>query len=174
MLRKPKPLQKDQNCFCASMRRARAAVAEHAAESRDPSIASASSVATPQPSCDVDETLFRYQLIDRLASGKMWPADVAELAWSAMKVGAKGVDDLAVNPASKGMNAARRVRTALGLDLVEHEVLFQTQVPLWDVYEGDRRVRPLLIMLPHEAIARDYLLNKESTNQDNADQEHIR
>ena len=48
-----------------------------AAESRDPSIASASSVATPQPSCDVDETLFRYQLIDRLASGKMWPADVA-------------------------------------------------------------------------------------------------
>jgi len=116
---------------------------------------------------------FRFELIDRFSSGKLEPVDVATLAWKATQAGAGGVKDLAVDPALKGDNHARVVRTALGLDCVKDDALFECSVPLWDVYKAARSVRPMVVKLPHEAIAREYAHQREAYHKAREDTDNI-
>ena len=68
----------------------------------------------------MDELVFfRFDLIDRFASGKLEATDLATITWLATAAGLGGVADLAVDPESKGDNHATRVRKALGLTEVE-------------------------------------------------------
>ena len=99
---------------------------------------------------------FRFDLIDRLSAGKLLPIDVATIAWKATQAGAKGVEDLSVNPDSRGANHSRLVKSVLGLNNVESEVLYAYDIPMWDAHEGERSIRRMLVKLPHEAIARDF------------------
>ena len=74
----------------------------------------------------------------------------------ATKAGAKGVEDLAVNPRSKGRNHATRVRKALGLEVVENE-LHPIALPMWCTDIASRYIGTLMVKLPHEALAKDFL-----------------
>ena len=105
---------------------------------------------------------FRNELIDRFASANIQPIDMATIAWFATNAGAGGVSDLSVDPALGGRNQARTVRTALGLEGVSRRILFKIQVPKWDVSAGCRKMETLHVKLPHEALERDFLNNKEA------------
>ena len=90
-----------------------------------------------------------------------------------MKAGAGGVKDLAVDPEKKGANHARIIRSALGLDCVKDEILYNATIPLWDVYKGSRSERPMLVKLPHEAIARDFYNHKTAYLAARADTDNV-
>jgi hypothetical protein len=105
---------------------------------------------------------FRFDLIDRFAAGRLGAIDLATIAWCATAAGAGGANDLAVNPDTQGANQARKVRSALGLDDVVAHVLYECRIPVWDVATASRIVKMMYVKLPHEAIARDYRLNKDA------------
>jgi hypothetical protein len=121
----------------------------------------------------IAELEFRFELFDRFSSGRLASVDVTTLAWKATRAGAGGVKDLAVDPALKGDNHARIVRSALGLGSVEDDVLYECDVPLWDVYKGDRSERKMLVKLPHEAIARDFMHHRDAYLQSRQDPANI-
>ncbi len=103
---------------------------------------------------------FRADLIDRFADGKLEYVDIATISWKGTKAGAGGVSDLAVDPTQKGRNHAAKVRNALGLNAVPEKILFEFNAPVWDVLMGKRCIRPMLVKLPHEALARDFYNNR--------------
>ena len=116
---------------------------------------------------------FRFDLIDRYAAGKLDNMDLATIAWKATQAGARGVQDLAVNPVVKGDNHARAVRSALGLNSVKDEVLYTCRVPVWDVTTASRVVKDMLVKLPHETIARDFYNNRDAYIKARSDPDNI-
>ena len=103
--------------------------------------------------------LFRDDLLDRWSCGHprcISNVDLATIAWRATKAGAKGVEDLAVDPRSKGRNHSTRVKKALGLDAVEDD-LHKISLPVWDTDTASRVIGTLFVKLPHEALAKDFL-----------------
>lgn len=146
----------------ASQRRVRQSNAQSTAE------ASTAEVARPDAAAE-----FRFDLIDRFGAGKLEPVDLATIAFKATKAGARGAEDLGVDPQLKGDNHARVVRDALGLNAVKNEVLFECRIPLWDANIAARRVRPMLVKLPHEALARDFYNNKSAYLKARSDPDNI-
>jgi len=106
--------------------------------------------------------VFRNDMIDRFATGKIQPVDLATISWFATEAGAGGVSDLGVDPRLGGRNQSRKVREALGLKCVERLFLFKIKVPMWDCDTCSRKMGTLLVKLPHEALERDFLNNKKS------------
>ena len=113
----------------------------------------------------LEELGLRFKLIDMYATGKLNSTDVANIAWKAKRVGAGGVQDLAVDPTIKGGNKARAIRRALALDVVKD--IYQTQIPQRDVYRGSR-CEP-----PHEAIARDFHIHTAEYLAARADEDNL-
>ena len=112
-------------------------------------------VVLPNDPADVyDRTadqLFRDDLLDRWSVGHprcLSNVDLATLAWRAWKAGSGGVEDLAVNPASKGRNHGTRVRKALRIGAVTSQIQ-KASVPVWCCSTTTRAVRILDIKLPH-------------------------
>lgn len=133
---------------------------------------------------DVDEDgqkpaqLSRDDLLDRWSCGHprcISNVDLATIAWRATKAGAKGVEDLAVNPRSKGRNHATRVRKALGLEAVENE-LHPISLPMCCTDTAPRYIGTMMAKLPHEALAKDFLQKRafyEAARRD-PDNYHVR
>ena len=112
-------------------------------------------------------------MVDRFANGKLEATDLATITWLATAAGLGGDADLAVDPESKGDNHATRVRKALGLTEVESKVLYECEIPMWDVAKGRRQVRPLLVKLPHEALVRDFYNNRDKYRAARSDPDNI-
>ena len=119
------------------------------------------------------EQEFRFDLIDRFAAAKLEAIDVATIAWQATEAGAGGVSDLSVDPKHGGDNHARKVRSELGLECVADQVLYEFKLPMFDMATGSRQMRELLVQLPHEALARDFLNNSASYWKARADADWI-
>ena len=101
---------------------------------------------------------FCQDLIDKWAAGRIGFVDLGTIAWLATRAGAKGVEHLSVKPGST--NAAKTLRLALGLPKMD-DILFPARIPLWDSHLEARTIRTMSIKLPHEALARDYIANKQ-------------
>ena len=136
-------------------------------------------LSAPAPACsshDDDGAAaqeFRRDLVSRFATGKLEAIDLCTLAWRSTKAGARGVEDLAVDPNQKGDNHAKVVRKALGLDKVSDAALYELHVPLYDAATGKRTVRPLPVKLPHEALARDFMNNSAAYWKARSDHDNI-
>ena len=97
---------------------------------------------------------YRKDLILRFANAKLQHIDLCTTAYLHTKSGGLGAADLGLDPASES-NAARHVRSALGLDASKPYRKF-IYVPQWS-WRGRREILPLEVRLPHEVIARDFL-----------------
>ena len=142
---------------------------EHAKKSKQLQLAKAGKELRPAEA----EQEFRFDLIDRYATAKLEAIDIATIAWKATRAGAGGVSDLSVDPTMMGANHCRKIRIALGLRSVADHVLFGFQIPMWDMATGSRQMRELLVQLPHEALARDFLNNSKSYWKARADADWI-
>jgi hypothetical protein len=70
--------------------------------------------------------------------------------------GARGVEDLAVDPTASGGNHARKVRECLGLTLVDNDLTTLKQIPFWDPAVNKRVLRDFTMRLPQDCIAEEY------------------
>jgi hypothetical protein len=159
------------------MRAAQARVAVSSNAPAQARVASSSNEPAPLaggvPDADKCAAEFRCDLVSRYGHAKLDAIDLCTLAWRATKAGARGVADLAVDPAHQGSNHARVVRKALGLDKVVDEVLFQIWVPKYDASIGRRVVSSMHVKLPHEALARDFQNNRSAYFQARRDDDDI-
>ena len=94
---------------------------------------------------------FRSWIFHQWASGVLNNKQTCEVSYLTTAAGARGVSDLAVNPASKGDNFARKVKHAFNTALMLRDVYY-LWVPLYDKSIGTRTWTKLPIILPHEIL----------------------
>ena len=98
--------------------------------------------------------------------------DLTTIVWKATRTGARGVEDLAVDPSRKGGNHARTVRRALGLKCVKEEEC-GVVIPMWDSDAGERVHGVLAIKLPHEILSSEFVANRAKWEEARADADWI-
>ena len=97
----------------------------------------------------------RRHLMDRYKHGKLTARSLCTIAWHATRAGAKGIEDLALDPSSS--NAAAHVRRAVGARA--KSTFYWFDLPLWDHKEEERLLFSFPICLPHEEFASLYKLS---------------
>ena len=113
------------------------------------------SATTPQEIAQTGQ-IFRKDLTRRWAVGKIGNEDLCTISYLHTRSNGVGVEDLALNPALRGRNAARHVRDVFGLNDTMKR-MFQIQVPIWNNEQSLREVIAVYVRLPHEVLARDYV-----------------
>ena len=115
----------------------------------------------PDPGDEPDDGVgFRAFLISQYKSGA-WPAKaVCVTAWHAMRAGAHGVSDLALDPSST--HHAEHLREALGER--RNSQWFRAKIPMWNKVREAKEIIDFPMNLPHDRFSQLYL---EDPNQFN-------